>query len=300
MTSQPQPVTLTATATASSGLTLGLLPVGPPGTRGATTLTPAIGPGRATVLLPPDGRVNTDLELDASPGASIGFTTQTVYLSSRGGALQPIRLPVVVAPKGSILDAFDNNGITDGTNPATGDFDGDGNTYPAGQLAAHGLAPGTTLTVNGISFSWQSEAGYPDNVVAAGQTITVDAPAGTTQVGFLGSSSYGPLRGTVKLNYSDGTSARALLGLSDWAHEGGRSTSSYGDVLVAKIPYRNNTVGTREILSTYLYEASAPVDPAKRLASVTLPPASLGPGELHVFAIGTTKAAPTTSAARGR
>jgi hypothetical protein len=209
-------------------------------------------------------------------------------------------LPVVVAPKGSILDAFDNNGITDGTNPAAGNFDGDGNTYPAGQLAAHGLTPGATLAVNRISFSWQSEAGYPDNVVAAGQTITVDAPAGTTQAGFLGSASYGPLGGTIRLNYSDGTSTRAFLGLSDWAHEGGRSTSSYGNVPVAKIPYRNNTVGTREILSTYLFEASVAVDPAKRLASVTLPPASSGPGELHVFAIGTTEAAPTTSATRGR
>ncbi len=299
MTSQPQRVTLTATATTGSGLTLGLLAAGAPGTQRAAALTQAVGPRRATVMLPPDGRVDADLQLDASSGASVGFTTQTVYLSSRGNALQPIRLPVVVAPKGSILDAFDNNGITDGSNPAAGNFDGDGNTYPAGQLAAHGLTAGGTLAVNGISFVWQSEAGHPDNVVAAGQTITVDAAAGTTQVGFLGSASYGPLSGALRLNYSDGTSTRALLGLGDWAHEGGL-TSPYGNVQVAKIPYRNNTVGTREVLSTYLFEASVPVNPAKRLASVTLPPPSSGAGELHIFAIGTTKAAPTTPRRQGQ
>ncbi len=72
--------------------------------------------------------------------------------------------------------------------------------------------------------------GEPDNAIAAGQVVKVDAPAGTKQVGFLGSATNGPSQGLTTLTYSDGSTAQYWLGLSDWTLNGGSATPSYGNI----------------------------------------------------------------------
>ena len=115
--------------------------------------------------------------------------------------------------------------------------------------------------------------GYPDNVIAAGQQITVNAPAGTQQLGFLGSATSGPSQGLATLTYSDGSTAQYWLGLSDWTlNGGGRShrsaTRSRPPRPIATAPAA--PAGATASPPT-CSPAPLPVDPAKTLTSVTLP-----------------------------
>jgi hypothetical protein len=204
---------------------------------------------------------------------------------------------VLVAKPGSLLAAFDNSGVSLDTNVANADYDGDGNSYSYQELAAAGVTPGGTVTVGPLSYIWPSSAtgaGYPDNAIASGQTVTIDAPAGTAQIGFLGSATNGPLEGLMKLNYSNGTSVEDFLGFSDWTLNAGSSEPSYGNATVATMSYRNcsSCSNGRNTVGTYLFSAALPVNPALILSSVTLPQASSS-GEIHVFAVATTTTAPS-------
>jgi len=198
-----------------------------------------------------------------------------------------------VARPGSLLTAFNNEGISDDSDPAAANFDGDGYSYSQQALAGAGLTPGGSVTVNGVPFTWPLPApGNPDNAVADGQTITLNAAAGTQTLGFLGSATNGPSQGIATLNYSDGSTARYWLGLSDWTLGGGSSSQpSFGNTIAATTSYRNcGTCSGPMSAKTYVFSADLPVDPAKTLVSVILP-SQTDQGELHVFAVGTSTAA---------
>ncbi len=82
--------------------------------------------------------------------------------------------------------------LADGQAVGSG-FDGSGYLYSANALAAAGLTPGAVVTSGGLTYTWpDGPAGQPDNTVAAGQTIPVAFPAGTTTIGLLGSASKAP------------------------------------------------------------------------------------------------------------
>jgi hypothetical protein len=59
----------------------------------------------------------------------------------------------------------------------------------------------------------------------------------------------------------------------------------YGNMVAAKMAYRNTSGGTPDRTETYIF-ATAPLhlDPMKRVASITLP-SSVNRGTLHVFAL---------------
>jgi Pro-kumamolisin, activation domain len=183
---------------------------------------------------------------------------------------------------------YNNIGITNDGSSNGATYDWVGNTYSAQQLTAAGFIPGTTVTVNGVSYVWpDAPVGAIDNVVAKGQTILLtNAKTGATQLTFLGSSTNGPSQGTVKITYTDGTSFTAQLGFSDWTLNGGKSTISLNNGVAAKTSHRNLQAGTNEQVLTYVF-VSAPIalDATKKVASVTLP-SSVDKGMLHVFAIG--------------
>jgi hypothetical protein len=64
-----------------------------------------------------------------------------------------------------------------------------------------------------------SFAGRPDAIEAAGQTIPVSAPPGTSSIGFLGSGTNAGTTGasgTVTITYTDGSTSTGTLGMSDW------------------------------------------------------------------------------------
>jgi len=266
------PQTVQTSVTAPSGLTV------------ATT------PPAGTIQVPPNGRGSVTLTVHASPSAAQTFYTVPVSLSDGGATLPGVNLTVLVAQPGSLLAAFDNAGISDDANVSAANFDSDGNSYSAQALAAAGLTAGKPFVAGGITYTWPLPApGYPDNAITSGQQVTVNAPAGTRQLGFLGSASGGPSQGIVTLHYSDGSAAKYWLGLSDWTLNAGRSAPSFGNQVAASMPYRNcaGCSGGRDNTATDVFSAALPVNPAKTLASVTLPSGATR-GELHVFAIGTT------------
>jgi hypothetical protein len=72
--------------------------------------------------------------------------------------------------------------------------------------------------------------------------------------------------------------------MSDWTLGGGSGTPQFGNVVVAKLPYRNSTTGTPQKVVTYVFADTIPVDASKTVASITLP-ATINNGSIGIFAI---------------
>ena len=239
------------------------------------------------------------MTVSASSSAPLGFNWVTATLTMPGGTTQSVKLQVLVAQPGSLLAAFNNAGISDDSNVDQGNFDGGGASYSAQALAAQGWTPGTTKMAGGVNFTWpQSTSGWPDNAIAQGQTITLNAPPLTKTLAFLGSATNGPSEGVVTEHYSDGSTAQYWLGLSDWTLNGGSSQPSYGNQTAIKLSYRNCSYCSppQQSVATYVFDAAVPVDPGKTLTSVTLPDGATM-GELHLFSIGTSTTALTSPVA---
>ena len=248
-----------------------------------------------TLNVPPSGHASLTLTVSASANAAQTFYTIPVKLTENGKALPPLNLTVLVAPEGSLLASFNNNGIADDTAVNSANFDGGGYSYSAQALAAAGLNPGKPVTVGGITYTWPLPApGYPDNTVAAGQKVNVSAAPGSAELGLLGSADGGPSQGVMTLTYSDGTSTQFWLGLSDWTLGGGGSKPSFGNGDAATLPYRtcDGCSNGQQAVATHVFSTVFPVDATKTLTSVTLPNGA-DQGRLHVFALGTSTSAPT-------
>jgi hypothetical protein len=247
-----------------------------------------VSPGRGSFHVPPSGHGSLALTVKAAASTPQTFYSVPIKLTADGTTLPSQTLTVLVAQPGSLLAAFNNAGISNDTAVSAADFDGGGNSYSAQALAGVGITAGNPVTVGGIAYNWPLPApGYPDNALAAGQRVTVNAPTGTRQLGFLGSATNGPSQGVVTLAYSDGSTAEYWLGLSDWTLNAGTAKPSYGNQIAATLPYRNcaGCTGGRDTTTTYLFSTSVPVDPSKTLAGVTLPSGATQ-GSLRVLAVG--------------
>ena len=86
------------------------------------------------------------------------------------------------------------------------------------------------------------------------------------------------------VTYTDGTTATATLGLTDWTLGGGGGMPQFSNVTLATLPYRNATDGTKQTINTYLFTATIPIDSSKTVASITLP-ATVNNGSIGIFAI---------------
>jgi predicted alpha-1,2-mannosidase len=246
-----------------------------------------------TLSVAANGRATIPVTISAGSSAPLGYNWVTATLTMSGGATQTVKVAVLVAQPGSLLAATNNAGISNDSNVGQGNFDNGGASYSAQALAAQGWTPGATNTVDGVAFTWpQSTPGWPDNVIAQGQNITVDAPQGTQTLGFLGSAANGPSEGVVTEHYTDGSRSQYWLGLSDWTLNGGGSQPSYGNQTAIKLSYRNCSYCSppQQNVATYVFDAAIPVDPSKTLASVTLPDGA-STGALHVFSMGTSTTA---------
>jgi lysophospholipase L1-like esterase len=244
-------------------------------------------PSSVNITVPPHARSTASVSVSAA--TSVPQTFYTVRAVFAGDIRQSLDLTVLVAQPDSLLAAFNNTGISNDTDVGAADFDQDGNSYSAQALAAAGLSAGKPVTVSGVTFTWPLPApGYRDNAIAHGQQVMVNAPAGTQTLGFLGSATGGPARGIATLHYSDGTSAQYWLGLSEWTLNAGSATPSYGNQVVATMPYGNcDTCSSgQDADNTYVFYAALPVDPGKTLTSVTLP-SPAAPDEMRIFAVGT-------------
>jgi predicted alpha-1,2-mannosidase len=218
-----------------------------------------VGSASVTITAPastPDGRYPVTVSMKAADGT----------------ALPQVGFTVVVGQPNSFFVLREGVGISDDNGDHTeADYDGGGVSYSRQALAAAGLVPGATGTVQGLTFTWPDvPAGDPDNVPADGQLLNLNLPAGTTKLSFIGSAVNGNQQTTATLNYADGSTSQIDLSFSDWTLGGGGDTLHYGNVIVATTPYRNESGGGKDNVTTHIF-ATAPVTLTQTPVSITLP-----------------------------
>ena len=186
---------------------------------------------------------------------------------------------------GTLSSLRNNVGIAQ--NPASNaNFDGVGYSYSAPVLQAVGVRPGTTLTADGLTYTWPATgSGANDNVIARGQTIPLTPPTGATKLGFLGVADHGPSTGKFVLSYTDAlgnvSTVEHALTFSDWTLNGGGAVPSAGNTEVVEVPTRVLQSAVPDGTKAYVYSVTLPVDPTKTLTSVKLP---IGySGQIHIF-----------------
>ncbi|MBV9713360.1 MAG: hypothetical protein JO011_20855, partial [Ktedonobacteraceae bacterium] len=170
-------------------------------------------------------------------------------------------------------------------NSSAANFDGEGYSYSAMQLAQAGYTPGASVTVNGATYTWPAvQPGVSDNIQASGQTITTpNAAAGASHLTFLGSASNGDTAGAVTITYTDGSTQSAPIGFSDWTLAAGSEPVAFNNQVATKLSYRNSG-GAPDPTATYLF-TTAPIslNTSKTVASITLNSA-MNQGAIHIFA----------------
>jgi predicted alpha-1,2-mannosidase len=242
-----------------------------------------------SVTVPKSGKAGTSVTVSVAAGTADGTYRIPVTFTGAGGAkLSSATLSVLVALPGSLVAAYDNVGTSPDSNTSVGDFDGEGFAFSTDALAADGVAPGATVKASGLSATWPNSAvGDPDNAIAAGQTINLpQATASDTQLSLIGSASNGPSSGGLTITYTDGSTQQATVGFSDWTLGAGASQPSFGNTVVAEIPYRNVSSGGNQEIGTYIF-GTAPISltAGKTVQSITLPASVTPGGELHVFTV---------------
>jgi hypothetical protein len=255
----------------------------------------SVSPASGTVTAPPAAAGTASVTATSASGSgSITFT-----FTAGGKTLPPVvlelsqgagcALPATPPPPASdnLSAFFDDPGISRDCNPTEGNFDFEGYSYSEDALTAAGLAPGAAVESGGITYHWPSVApGQPDNVVASGQTVVFSAASSSaTKLGVLGSATNGDTQAAATVLYADGTTQSVQIGLSDWTLGAGNHPPSYGNEIVANVPYRNWELGPQQV-STYIFSTTVPLLAGKTVQSVTLPAPAAGNNALHIFAIG--------------
>jgi beta-glucosidase len=256
------------------------------------TVRPA---GAVPGFVAPGQTVSVRFQVTPPANAAAGSSTLTARITAAGRVLVEASATTAV-PYSSLTDAYNNTGISDNSNEAAANYDGSGDSYSAQALATATpttLTPGQQVTVGGTTFTWPSAAsGTPDNVVAAGQTVSLSGSG--TDLGFIGASQNGTASGTVTVNYTDGTSKSYNLNMADWY----ANSPAVGDQLLTTTSswnYQTNSIGAHPVS---LYFGSVPLESGKTVASVTLPTLQSGSGTtaMHIFAMATGNGTPTTGA----
>jgi hypothetical protein len=264
-------------------------------------LTPAlpsgvtISPASPTVTVPAHHTVS--LKMSVSVAAGQAPATDHVPLSpsfTYRGTRYPMAATglTVDIPYASLQAAYDNNAISDDSNIAAANFDGDGNSYSEQALTAVGLAPSATVTVGATTLQWPNvAAGTPDSVLADGQTISMPASSAATQLTVLGASSGNAESGTGMIEYTDGTIQPYTLTLDNWFNP----SSSSSNTAIATTAYVNDSTGSgnhgvvgQRSHKARVFAVSIPLQAGKTVSSVTLPMVAALPGvyPMHVFALG--------------
>ncbi len=220
----------------------------------------------STANRPMDITVNGTLvrdELAFTPtGAWSTWQTVTTTATLAAGTNR-IRATATTANGGPNVDWLDVD-VAD-----TGGFDGAGYSYPAEEMPPPGL-----FVSGDVLWTFPRYLDGADNLVAAGQTVTVPAATYRT-LHVLGAAVRGPAEAPVTLRYSDGGTAQVTLRLSDWGR-----VPVYGERIAVQTTHRHSSTGDNPLPVRILHQVLA-VDPARTLTSVTLPNAS----RIHLFAL---------------
>jgi beta-glucosidase len=297
VTGQFTPASLLVTAGTSSTVSLRL--TNHTGSAAATTwqVTPPSGltvvPATGSVVLSPGQTTRETLTVSAASAGlnaelDVALTTTEGTATDHGDAFL-----AVVTPYASLAQAFNNVGITSDSTPTAGNFDGAGNSFSAEALAAAGITPGETINHDGATFTWPNVAdGTADNVQVAGQTV--DLQGSGSALAFLLSGTHGTSTGTGTITYTDETTESFTLVADNWTVAPAGATGPFsgngGDDILAVGAHWNPTNSPNGDYQVAVFGYTVPVNPAKTVASVTLP-ATLGGGDgsglqtAHIFAM---------------
>ncbi|WP_034264649.1 glycoside hydrolase family 3 C-terminal domain-containing protein [Actinospica robiniae] len=200
-----------------------------------------------------------------------------------GGAHDSTGYAQTDVPFASFAAAYNNDAITSDSNRGGANLDGAGASYSQQALASVGVTPGVALVHDGLTFAWpDTQIGQADNVVAAGQTIDLSGSGST--LGFLGTSTWGPITGTGTITYTDGSTQPYTVGFGDWAN----GTAPTGGDVAIRAPYGSQP-GNKTGWQTTIDYFPVTLDPAKTVKWITLPQGNPNPQggipAMHVFAV---------------
>jgi hypothetical protein len=163
----------------------------------------------------------------------------------------------------SLATFYNRAGIyTDGTtftNPATGGMDGGGEAYS-------GTLLGTSQTWSNSVFVF-GPLNATNVISCAGQTITLP-PGNDSRLGMLATGVQGSQTAqSFVVTYSDATTTTFVQSLSDWF-----TPQNYaGESKAVTMGHRNNSDGTKDNRTFYLYGYSFALNNAKTVQSIRLP-----------------------------
>lgn len=215
---------------------------------------------------------------------------------------------------GTFTQAMNNHGLNDDdhTDRITDDqsLDLNGSALSSQTMAAAGLAPGNTITVQGATFTLPAanKDTNNDNVIASGQTITLsdDQKIKASAIGLLAASTCGDTpHSTAAVAYETGALEKPEVpGVPDWATPVWGSLPATVATPVVRLPYGNAIVGRDSTGHVYtgrdtvhtptLYAVFLPTDPTRKLQQITLPnirtafrtaPGGCPDTALHILAI---------------
>jgi hypothetical protein len=240
---------------------------------------------------PPVVRVDGSLTKGASADATFriqvpeprsGFTVRTftataTYQGGDGaGSTTATRTQRSGTPLANLAAAYNNVAVTDESDTAPGDYDGEGNSFSAQKLADVGLRPGAPVSALGAELHWPNvPSGTRNNVTASGQAVALSGTGGTLV--FLGSGVTSGAAGTATVYYTDGSSSTGSFGFPNWSFD---PANAHGATLVASSDGRNRPSGYGNAGIAYrVFAHSIPLDRTKQVDFVVLP----SNGSIHLF-----------------
>ncbi|WP_405587504.1 glycoside hydrolase family 3 C-terminal domain-containing protein [Streptomyces sp. NBC_01190] len=242
------------------------------------TATPAKGASTSFREVRAHASVSTTWTVRAATAATAGQATLTGKAAFElNGRQTRTADATTTVPYDSPAAAFDNAGISADSDPTTGELDPGGYSLSATQLAAVGYTPGATVTANGLTYTWpDTQPGEPDNISAAGQVIRLQGQGPT--LGLLGTGISSAHSATVTVTYTDGSTAAVPVDFPDWYSNKASGNSQLAVTTANWNRPPTDTLGNHPVS---LYTTGGALDPAKTVATVTLPDDS----GIHVFAI---------------
>ncbi|MEU8280062.1 glycoside hydrolase N-terminal domain-containing protein [Microbispora bryophytorum] len=237
--------------------------------------------------LAPDAEATVEFTLTPAAGTATGTAVLTAVVGgTESGEDWTVSTKATVQVWGggekSLEELFSNVAVTDDTNTAPGNFDGNGASISAQALASVGVTPGATVTANGLNFTWPDvTVGTPDNAIASGQSLKVTGTGKT--LGFLLTGTYGAVSGPATVVYKDGTRQTFTLSSPDWY-----GAPSSGSAAVAVAPYQNRPNNQRQNTPATIYYSGVALQ-NKEISRVDLPNISAGAANgvatMHIFAV---------------
>ncbi len=220
---------------------------------------------------------------NAAPGTTVTAITATArYRAGSAGAGQVGGEQTITStvPYPTLAAAFNNVGVTSESAPAPGNFDSTGDSYSAQALATAGVTPGSTVSANGLSFSWPTAAaGTADNVAASGEQVTLTGTG--SSLAFLGSET-GAVSAPVVVTYTDGSTSTGQLGFPNWCCT---PPTAYGAQVAITTDHRDTPTGPANFgISYQVFSNTVPLTAGKTVRSVTLP----NQPAIHLFALSIT------------